>query len=101
VQACLGLLPTLRSVLGSCGRADGESSAPKHRPQQELGGGDRCHHLCQLSSVTCTVYCCCFVVDVAAAGVLEIARTGRIALTRESGVDTKFLESMRSSTRIF
>lgn len=34
-------------------------------------------------------------------GVLEIARTGRIALTRESGVDTKFLETMRSSTRIF
>jgi hypothetical protein len=63
---------------------------------------DRCHHLCQLSSVAnCTVYCCCLVVDVAAAGVLEIARTGRIALTRESGVDTKFLESMRSSTRIF
>jgi hypothetical protein len=41
------------------------------------------------------------VAGAAAAGVLEIARTGRIALTRESGVDTKFLETMRSSTRIF
>lgn len=49
--------------------------------------------VCPLIMSVHVVVCC--------VGVLEIARTGRIALTRESGVDTKFLETMRSSTRIF